>query len=488
MMTTVPDHRIRAGNRESLNRQGRYVLYWMTAFRRLGWNYSLQHAADLSRRLEKPLVILEALLVDYPFASFRFHHFLLQGMAERKAALRAKEPVHYPFVERRKGDGDGLLEALAGEACCVVADDFPSFFIPRMLAAAGRGVRVRMELVDSNGLLPLQLPEREFSSAYHFRRYLQKVLPDHLPEYPDPSPLSESLPAGDALIPEGIRTRWPQVPADLLAGSPEALSRLPLDRSPTAVALPGTSHGARNALERFLGEGLPRYHQDRNHPDHSATSGLSPYLHFGLISSHEVFSAVSEAEGWTPLRLSSRTDGKREGWWGMGPGAEAFLDQIITWRELGFNMTSRREDYADYTSLPEWARKTLAHHQGDPRPHLYTLEEFRDAETHDRLWNAAQRQLLEEGVIHNYLRMLWGKKILEWSPSARDALEVMLELNDSLALDGRDPNSYSGIFWCLGRYDRGWPERPIYGKVRSMSSDATTRKVKLDKYMERFSS
>jgi deoxyribodipyrimidine photo-lyase len=172
----------------------------------------------------------------------------------------------------------------------------------------------------------------------------------------------------------------------------------------------------------------------------------------------------------------------------VSPGAEAFLDQLVTWRELGFNMTFRREDYARYESLPQWARETLAQHQEDPRPHLYSLEEFQEARTHDPIWNAAQRQLLEEGVIHNYLRMLWGKKILEWSPSPRDALEVMLQLNDGLALDGRDPNSYSGIFWCLGRYDRGWPERPVFGKVRSMSSRATRRKVKLDRYLERFSS
>jgi deoxyribodipyrimidine photo-lyase len=197
---------------------------------------------------------------------------------------------------------------------------------------------------------------------------------------------------------------------------------------------------------------------------------------------------VVSAEGWTPLRLSDRADGAREGWWGMGDGAEAFLDQLVTWRELGYNLSSRRDDYAAYESLPGWARDTLEEHEVDPRPHTYTLEEFREARTHDPLWNAAQRQLLREGVIHNYLRMLWGKKILEWAPSAREALEIMVDLNDRFATDGRDPNSYSGIFWCLGRYDRGWPERPIFGKVRSMSSESTRRKIKLKKYLETFSS
>jgi deoxyribodipyrimidine photo-lyase len=160
----------------------------------------------------------------------------------------------------------------------------------------------------------------------------------------------------------------------------------------------------------------------------------------------------------------------------------------VTWRELGYNFSSRSEDHAAYESLPGWARDTLETHEADPRPHTYTLEEFREARTHDPLWNAAQRQLLREGVIHNYLRMLWGKKILEWTPSAREASEIMVDLNDRFATDGRDPNSYSGIFWCLGRYDRGWPERPVFGKVRSMSSEATRRKVKLTKYLDTFSS
>ena len=149
-------------------------------------------------------------------------------------------------------------------------------------------------------------------------------------------------------------------------------------------------------------------------------------------------------------------------------------------------MCWQRDDYDRYKSLPEWAKKTLADHAHDRREYVYSLAEFDAAETHDPLWNAAQRQLLQEGMIHNYLRMLWGKKILEWTPSAGEALEIMIDLNDRLALDGRNPNSTSGIFWCLGRYDRGWTERPVYGKVRSMSSDRTRKKVRLDGYLARF--
>ena len=155
----------------------------------------------------------------------------------------------------------------------------------------------------------------------------------------------------------------------------------------------------------------------------------------------------------------------------------------MTWRELGYNMSSHRDDYDQYESLPDWVQATLAKHEGDPREQVYSLDEFATAATHDPLWNAAQTQLVREGRIHNYLRMLWGKKILEWSATPRDALATMIELNNRYALDGRNPNSYSGIFWTLGRYDRPWgPERPIFGSVRYMSSDNTRKKLRANDY------
>jgi len=171
----------------------------------------------------------------------------------------------------------------------------------------------------------------------------------------------------------------------------------------------------------------------------------------------------------------------------MSREAESFLDELVTWRELGYNMASRRPDYDRYESLPDWAQATLAKHAGDPRPEVYTLADFEAGRTHDEIWNAAQGQLAGEGRIHNYLRMLWGKKVLHWSETPRQALAHLIELNNKYALDGRNPNSYSGIFWCLGRYDRPWaPERPIFGSVRYMSSESTRRKFKVDRYVERW--
>ena len=248
----------------------------------------------------------------------------------------------------------------------------------------------------------------------------------------------------------------------------------------------GGTKAGRATLARFL-ERLPRYAQQRNDPDAEATSGLSPYLHFGHLSAHEIFTAVARRSGWTGERLSKSPLGGARGWWGMDESTEGFLEQLVTWRELGFNFCAHRDDAAEFGSLPTWAQATLEHHARDPREATYSLAEFEAARTHDPVWNAAQRQLVREGHIHGYLRMLWGKKVLEWSPTPKHALATLIELNNKYALDGRDPNSYSGILWVFGRYDRAWgPERPVFGKVRFMSSAAALRKVRMRGYLERF--
>jgi deoxyribodipyrimidine photo-lyase len=266
-----------------------------------------------------------------------------------------------------------------------------------------------------------------------------------------------------------------------------SLHKLPIDQQVERAPRTGGHQSAAQTLEHFLAEGLPQYAEHRNQPEREVTSGLSPYLRWGHVSSHLIVHRLLDRYDWTPGDLSPENRGRRSGWWGLDENAEAFLDQLITWRELGCNLCVRRDDYHRFDSLPGWARKTLQNHAGDPRPYLYSPEDLAAARTHDLLWNAAQRQLVREGQMHNYLRMLWGKKILEWSPSPREALAAMIELNDRFALDGRDPNSYSGIGWCLGRFDRAWgPERPIFGKIRYMSSANTARKVSVKDYLRRY--
>jgi len=486
-MKTVPNIRIQRINDAPINGKGEYVLYWMIAFRRPDWNFSLDRAIEWARELKKPLVVLEALRSGYSWASDRLHGFIMQGMAENARAFQNSPVLYFPYVEATRDAGKGLLYALAKRACVVVTDDFPAFFLPRMVAAARREVPVCMEKVDSSGILPVGAADRVFTTAYSFRRFLQKSLPSHLGNLPEARPLKNPRIPSFQALPKGISKRWPPASPSLLQGDPQALKSLPIDHGVAGVESPGGFSEARRLLQVFLEKKLPLYPEARNHPDAEGTSTLSAYFHFGHISAHEVFQRIMEKEEWGPERISAKATGSRSGWWGMGEAAEAFLDQLITWRELGFNMCRQQADYDQYGSLPDWALKTLHDHRRDRRPHRYSLEAFERAESHDALWNASQMQLLGEGLIHNYLRMLWGKKILEWTASPEEALDVMLELNNKYALDGRDPNSYSGIFWVLGRYDRAWgPERPVFGKVRFMSSKNTARKVKLRDYLEKY--
>jgi deoxyribodipyrimidine photo-lyase len=458
----------------------------MIAYRRTGWNHSLQRAAEWAETLGKPLIILESLRVDYPWACDRLHRFVLDGMADNVRRLERERLYYYAHIERRPGEGKGLLSALASRACLIVTDDYPAFFLPRMLRSAARHVRVRLEAVDSNGLLPLAATNQAFKTAYSFRRFLQRHLLPHLSQFPLRDPLAGRRQADPIAPPAAVLRRWPNAAPDLLSDGIE-LADLPIDHVVPAARAAGGSSAATAALETFLNERLPTYAEERNHPDSDATSGLSAHLHFGHISSFEIFDQLMIREDWDQDRLAPDASGKRRGWWGMSQNAEAFLDQLVTWRELGFNLCSQRDDYDHYGSLPGWAKATLADHAADERPYLYSRTELEEANTHDPIWNAAQNQLRREGRLHNYLRMLWGKKILEWSPAPEEALEVMIELNNKYALDGRDPNSYSGIFWCLGRYDRPWgPERPIFGKIRYMSSENTARKLRLADYLETY--
>jgi deoxyribodipyrimidine photo-lyase len=466
-----------------------FVLYWMIAFRRTGWNYALDRAMEWAVKMGKPLVVFEPLRVAYPWASDRFHRFIIDGMADNARKLAKHKVLYYPYIEPFPDRDKGLLNALSQHACIIISDDFPAFFLPRMGASAAAKVQVLMEKVDSNGLFPIHAADRAFPTAFSFRRHLQKNLGDHLLEQPKADPFKGITLADPQPLPSEITKRWPPVSAAILDGDPGSFARLPIDHRVSAVEKRGGSQEAAQMLSLFLERKLSSYPENRNHPDDDGASGLSPYLHFGHISTHQILHDLAEKEDWFMDRLAKRATGKSKGWWGMSEGAEAFLDELITWREVGFNMSAQREDHDQYQSLPEWALTTLKDHQEDRRSHTYSLEEFETAGTHDSLWNAAQRQLVREGRIHNYLRMLWGKKILEWNPSARDALNVMVELNNKYALDGRDPNSYSGIMWILGRYDRPWgPERPVFGKVRYMSSVNTARKVRCEEYLSRYAS
>lgn len=490
MDSDVPPLRVRDGHDSphDVRGDGEFVLYWMTSFRRPRWNFALDRAVEWRRELGLPLVVFEPLRVDYRWASDRFHRFAIEGMRDNAEAFAGVGTVaYYPYVESKVGSLKKLFKALVGRAAVVVTDDYPGFFVRAMNRAASRVIDCPYELVDSNGLYPMRACDKVWSRAYDFRRHLQKNVLQHLGDAPKPAPLQgDRGPSADGVL-DGFQQKWNPVSQKDLNDPSELIASLPIDHDvPPVQSERGGWKAAGECLDRFINDRLDRY-EDRNDPEADSASGLSSYLHWGHVSPHEVFDRVAERESWSPKKTADKANGSSDGWWGMSPEAEGFMDELLTWRELGLNMSSKRTNYTRFESLPDWAKKSLAEHSNDQRPHTYSLDEFEHAETHDDLWNAAQRQLLRDGRIHNYLRMLWGKKVLHWSESPREAYEILEHLNNKYALDGRDPNSYSGILWIFGRYDRAWgPEREIFGKIRYMTSDNTKRKVHVKDYLKRY--
>jgi deoxyribodipyrimidine photo-lyase len=405
-------------------------------------------------------------------------------LRDNARACRSSRALYYPYVEPAVGAGRGLVAALARRAALVVTDWFPASFLPRMIAAAAARSDVRVDAVDSTGLIPVATHGRAFPSARGYRGFMQRNLREHLGAFPDENPLAR-LERSRASLPAGVERRWPR--ADLSSPTAARVAALPIDHSVPPSALPGGQRRARQRLEAFLDTQLAHYAEAANHPDAEGTSHLSPYLHFGHIAAHEVFSALMTRERWTSRRLARGAPGTREGWWGVSAGAEHFLDQVVVWRELAFNGCAWTPGFDSFATLPRWARETLDAHRVDPRPHVYSLEQLDAAATHDEVWNAAQTELRTTGWCHGYMRMVWGKKILEWSRQPEEALEHMAALMDRYSLDGRDPVSYLNYGWVLGRYDRPWFERPIFGTVRYMTSESAKRKLKMKKYLATFS-
>lgn len=483
----VPAIRVVNANHEQVRRDGAFVLLWMIGARRLRYNFALERAISWARELDRPLVVLEPLRCDYPYASDRIHRFIIEGMRDHALALRESPVTYVPWIERTPEEGKGMIEAYAAHACLIVSDVSGVPWLRGMLRAAAERVSIRVEAVDGLGILPVRASSTYFLTAHSFRRFLQKNLPAHLAQQPLADPLSEVRLRRLDLLPPTIGTRWPAVALAELEDPSALIARLPIDHTIGAVPERGGGTFATAQLRAFVRERLPRY-AERNHPDADVCSRLSGHLHFGHISSHEILDAVAQATDWEPARVSPRATGSREGYWNASAQADEFLDQLVTWRELGHMRAIHDPRVMEYGSIPDWARRTLALHAKDPRPARYDRARLVAAETGDEVWNAAQRQLLAEGRIHNYMRMLWGKLVLGWQDSPEQAHATLIELNDRYSIDGRDPNSWASIAWIFGACDRAWgPERAIYGKVRYMTSDSAKRKLRMKEWMRRWS-
>lgn len=486
----VPVPRIVVRTDEPPRSEGAYVLYWMTSARRTRSNYALERAMEWARHLHKPLLVLEPLRAGYPHASDRLHAFAIDGMKDQLRAFARAGVAYLPYLEPSPGEGRGLLAALAARAAIVIGDETATFFLPRMIDAASKHVGTRFETVDSVGLLPLSRIEAPFARAYDFRRFLQKNLAPHLRALPLAEPLvsyalGTAAPAAEVMQRfdlEGQRARIERETTEALVAS------LPIDHRISIAPDRGGSEAARERLSRFVKDRLSRYGEERSHPDDDAASGLSFWLHWGHVSAHEVLAAVADATEWTPDRIGSKTAGHKDGWWNMSESADAFMDELCTWRELGQARCRTTTDFATYDGVPNWARLSLERHLSDPRPAIYSEAQLEAGETEDAVWNAAMHELRTDGRIQNYLRMLWGKRTLTWTAHPREAFDILVRLNDRYSVDGRDPASYSNIGWVFGAYDRPWaPERPIFGSIRTMTSGSAVRKLRMKAYLARWS-
>ena len=498
-LKTNLDDRLRVVNDKEVFVDGEYVLYWMIATRRFNYNAALEYAAKLAENYGKPLLVVEEISTSHKFANDRITSFVIQGMVENTSIFKEHNIRFIPWVETPLSGPMGLLNTLAKRACLIVTDDFPTYYPLSATKAAGKSLNRKVIAVDSNGVFPMSWTSSAFSTAHSFRRFIHANFSRCRETWPQKVPINTDYDysISDDLYRSIIQECSVKIPpyewlwrcSEGGSTGKKALSTIDIDHDvqPVRQARGGRNTAAKK-LAVFLKNRLNRYNVDRNNIEKPSVSGLSPWLHFGHISSIEIVGKILDSEKWTPENITTSRKGAREGWWGLPAGVESFLDQIITWRELGFNNAFHNPNHNKYESIPEWAKLTLSEHTDDERM-LYTFEQIENAETHDEVWNAAQQELLQTGIIHNYLRMLWGKRILEWAQTPEQAVEWMIELNDKYALDGRDPNSYTGIFWVLGRHDRAWgPERAIFGKIRYMSSENTKKKLKLKPYLQQFRS
>ncbi|MFA5027932.1 MAG: deoxyribodipyrimidine photo-lyase [Candidatus Methylomirabilota bacterium] len=428
--------------------RGSYVLYWMQQSQRAEMNHALEYAVRRANALGQPLLAAFGLMDGYPEASLRHYRFMLEGLAETEQTLRRRGIR----LAVRRGDPDAVTLALSRDASLVVCDRgyLRHQKAWRRNVAAGAGCEV-VE-VESDAIVPVESASVKAEyAARTIRPKLHRTVDEYLVEL-TPTPLAH----GSLDL---------QVEALDLADLDAVLARLALDRSVSPVPLfQGGAAQARRLLRRFVRDELPGYTTHRNRPETDSVSHMSKYLHFGQISPIAVALAIRQAAAPAEAR-------------------EAYLEELLVRRELALNFVHFTERYDDLSCLPSWARATLEKHRSDPRPHCYSPAQLENAETHDPYWNAAMREMRYTGYMHNYMRMYWGKKILEWSESPEAAFRTALTLNNTYFLDGRDPVSYAGVAWVFGLHDRPWTERPILGTLRWMSAGGLERKADPEAYV-----
>ena len=433
-------------------RRGTYVLYWMQQAQRVACNHALEYAVRLANERDEPLVVLFGLTDDYPEANLRHYTFMLQGLAEVRDDLKRRG---IQFVLHHESPDQAAI-AMAKGASVLVTDRGYLRGQVEWRTRVARDASCRVVQVESDIVVPVEVvSEKEEYAAATIRKKIHKHLRRFL------VPLKQTRVKRDSL---GLRlggVKWGKKPEGLI-------EKLRIDRSVAAVtSFIGGASQAKRLLKNFIAHKLNDYDECRSDPSLNIISHMSPYLHFGQISPLEIALAIRKARG---KRKSAK---------------EAYLEELIVRRELSMNFVYYNWDYDRYKGLPAWARNTLAKHRADKRKYVYTAAQLEHAKTHDPYWNAAQREMTITGKMHGYMRMYWGKKILEWSRTPERAFRIALHLNNKYELDGRDPNGFAGVAWCFGKHDRPWGERKIFGNVRYMNAAGLKRKFDMDAYVSK---
>ena len=444
-------------NDKPVIKNARYVLYWMQMFKRVDNNHSLIYAIRRANELKLPLVVYEGLKYYYPWASDRIHTFILEGVEEKRREFE-RLGIRYLFFLQKDADSPrNTVAALAKDAALIVTDDFPCFIIPEHNRRIAERAEVPVFAVDSNGVIPMSKFDKEEYAAYTIRPKINRLLERYLVPLANESVERSSIGID---IDSGFETLVTSQTIRKLVSECDIDHRVPA----SAQYKGGTAEG-RKRLKKFVDEILPDYETARSKPDRDRSSRMSAYLHFGFLSPLEIALAVKNSGA-------------------PQESVDAYLEELIVRRELSYNMTLFNKNYDSLAALPAWLHKTMRDHTSDKRTYLYSLEQLENGETHDELWNAAQREMVATGEMHNYVRMLWGKNVIAWSASYEVAFETLVHLNNKYCLDGRNPNSYAGILWCFGKHDRPWMEREVFGTIRYMTSGSTGKKFDSKKYIE----
>jgi deoxyribodipyrimidine photo-lyase len=446
--------RVRLLNDRSANSDGKYVLYWMQMFKRTAYNHALNFAIREANARKLPLVVYEGLKYYYPWANDRIHTFILEGVEEKRIAFEKLGIKYLFYLQSDENSPKNTVAEIAGDACLIVTDDFPCFIIPEHNRRIAQKASIPVYAVDSNGMIPMSKFEKEEYAAYTIRPKIKRMLPDYLKFENEEKVIVR---ANDLQI---------NCPASLIENIPNLVKNCAIDHSvkPSPI-YHGGSLNAQKRLKHFIKNIFPTYAETRNECSVDGSSRLSPYLHFGFLSVYEIVEAVNQAD--------------------VSPESkEAFLEELIVRRELSYNLTRFNPKYDSLACLPAWVQATMRKHHDDKRDHLYSIEQLENFATHDEIWNAAQRELVETGGMHNYVRMLWGKNVIAWTNNYEEAFAVLEDFNNKYALDGRNPNSYAGILWCFGKHDRPWMERNVFGTIRYMTSGSTGKKFNAKKYIE----